>query len=367
MVVQASSRFMMDHASILARCSAPDTRLRGWTDAATWESCMLRLIDVLWASVLLAASCTSHQADNTGGPAGPAGQGSQTVAPPAPPPAPPPPTSVLEQVQHGAPAGVRVAAAGITITGIELFVLTDSKPVPDDGYTGGTLVGVVGGLGGKTLEGRELVRAVIAAKPNPKTLARVALLVAQNDAELLGAPDNPEQRKAKVRPPVIAHNTLMFWVSTTEVPRLLEKAKLDLATGALELSALPISHDKAIANAIASLTGVSVSMHTRAIKTLADACAEPKPRAALLGALASHPRTQSRAAVADAAHKCGTAAVGPLIDAMEHDKSALVRTQAAGALGRVGDPRARPALAKAAKSEDANLAWAANNALKKLQ
>jgi HEAT repeat protein len=45
----------------------------------------------------------------------------------------------------------------------------------------------------------------------------------------------------------------------------------------------------------------------------------------------------------------------------------MVRSRAATALGRVGDKRARPALAKAAKSEDANLSWAANNALKKLE
>jgi HEAT repeat protein len=51
---------------------------------------------------------------------------------------------------------------------------------------------------------------------------------------------------------------------------------------------------------------------------------------------------------------------------MQHDRSAMVRSEAASALGRTGDPRARPALAKAARSDDANLAWAAKNALAKL-
>jgi hypothetical protein len=279
----------------------------------------------------------------------------------------PPPTSVLEQVQRSAPAGTRATAADVMVKGVDLFVLSDGKPVPEDGRAGVMLVGVVGGLGGKILEGRELMKAVIAGKPDVKTLARIALRVAQSDAELLDAPGDPEQRRAKVRPPAFAHNELGFWVLTTEVPRLIERGKLDLTTGALELTELPVSHAKAIENAIASLMGVSVSMHAKAARTLAEACADPRAKAALLSALGTHPRPESRAEVADAVHKCGAEAVAPLIDTMEHDKSAMVRSRAASALGRVGDKRARPALAKAAKSEDANLVWAANNALKKLQ
>ena len=339
---------------------------------ATWEYRMPRLIDVVWASALAAASCDSHKPENTGGQAGQAGQagssdhGTPSDARPAPPPVSPP-TSVLEQVQRAAPPGGRAVAADITVAGVELFVLTDGKPVPDGEYAGGTLVGVAGGLGGKILDGRELVKAVIAGKPDKKTLARVALRVAQSDAELLDAPSDDEQRKAKVRPPTIARNALVFWVRTTNVPRLLERGKLDLTTGALELTDLPISHARAIENAIASLTGVSVSMHAKSARTLAEACDDPKAKAALLSALGTHPRAESRAEVADVVHKCGADAVEPLVDTMEHDKSAMVRSRAASALGRLGDKRARPALAKAAKSEDANLSWAAGNALKKLQ
>jgi hypothetical protein len=328
---------------------------------------MPRLTNLLRASAFVAVACTSHPTDTSGGSAGNQGSQAAPASPPRSPPPAPKPTTVLEQVQHSAPAGARVAPADITVSGIELFVVTDPRPVPDGEYAGGTLVGVVGGLGGKRLEGPDLLRAVIDGKPDRKTLARIALRVAQSDGELLDTPTDDEQRRAKVRPPTIARTALVFWVLTTEVPRILERGKLDLKTGALELSPLPISHDKAIENAITSLTGVSVSMHARAARALADACAEPRPKAALLSALGTHPRAESRAAVADAVHKCGADAVGPLIDAMEHDKSALVRSRAASALGKVGDKRATPALAKAAKSEDANLVWAANNALKKLQ
>jgi len=334
----------------------------------------MHLVRLARASALVAAggfaSCSSHPADNPGGSAGstsPAGQVDARPAAPAPAPAPAPPTSALDQVQRTAPAGTRVAAADITLAGVELVVVTDEKPVPDGEWAGGKLVGVVGGAGGKVVEGPELMTAVIGGKPDRKTLARIALRIAQSDAELLDTATDDEQRKAKVRPPTIARNALVFWVRTTEVPRLIERGKLDLTTGTLELTELPVPHAKAIENAIASLTGVSVSMHAKSARTLAEACAEPRPKAALLSALGTHPRAESRAAVADVVHKCGSDAVEPLVDAMEHDKSAMVRSRAASALGRVGDKRARPALAKAVKSEDANLSWAAANALKKLQ
>jgi HEAT repeat protein len=59
--------------------------------------------------------------------------------------------------------------------------------------------------------------------------------------------------------------------------------------------------------------------------------------------------------------------VDALIHTLEHDKAPLVRGQAANALGAIGEARARPALEKAARSDDANLAWAANHALKQLK
>jgi hypothetical protein len=329
---------------------------------------MSRFIAVVWATALAAASCNGHPADGTTGSAGSAGRAGPADASPATPPAPATPaTSVLEQVQRSAPAGAHAAAADLKVTGIELFVVTTDKPPTDDTTAPGKLVGVAGGLGGKILEGSELMKAVIDAKADKVMLARIALAIAQSDAELLDAPHDAEQRKARVRPPAIARNALVFWVLTTEVPRLIERGTLDLKTGALELADLPVSHAKAIENAIASLTGVSVTMHAKAARTLAESCSEPRARAALLSALGTHPRAESRAEVADAVHKCGADAVAPLTDTMENDRSAMVRSRAATALGKIGDKRARFALAKAAKSEDANLAWAAKNALKKLE
>jgi len=334
---------------------------------------MLRLIAVVSASVLATASCTSNEPKHTAaqGSAGPASAAAPpAAAPEAPAPAPPAaPASVLELVQRWAPQGSQVAPAELTVPGLALFTVTDAKPAGDGEYSGGALVGVAGGVGGKILEGRELVQAASAGKPDRKVLAQVAMRVAQRDGEgdLLDRATSAEQRKAKVTAPTIKGGTLVFWVSTTQPPRSLERGKLDLATGRFELEPVTASHGAAIDDAIAVLAGGVVSRYPSAIDTLVAACAEPKPRQVLLSMLSRHPRDRTRIAIGNALRKCGPVAVDPLINQMEHDPSAMVRAEAAGALGRTGDSRARAALAKAARSDDANLAWAAKNALGKLK
>jgi hypothetical protein len=326
---------------------------------------MTRLLVVIAASVLAGASCSSKSSqDEQRGSAVHRAEAKRTVKPA---PAPPKPTSVLAQIQQWAPAGTRVESAGITVPGIELFTLTDGKPVADDEIAPFKLVGVSGGIGGKILEGRDLVRAAIEGKPDRKTLAQVALWVAEDDGEILGAPKTREQRKAKVAPPAIVRNTLTFSVLTTDVPRQIEQAKLDLATGELDLTLQPVKRDVAISNALRTLVSPSISRHVHAVRALSEACTDPRARQGLLGSLSSHPRAKTRAAIADEAPRCGAPAVDALINAMEHDRSGLVRTRAASALGKLGDSRARPALAKAARGEDADLAWTAGNALKKLR
>ena len=141
---------------------------------------------------------------------------------------------------------------------------------------------------------------------------------------------------------------------------------MDLATGALRHEPLPRPRADAIQHAIAALAGPSARTHAAAARALAAVCDDPIAQAALLANLANHPRVRTRAAVAGVIGRCGAAALVPLISAMERDASGLVRSEAALALGRLGESRARPALARAAKSEDANLAWAAKAALKKL-
>jgi hypothetical protein len=321
---------------------------------------MPRLTAALLGSVL-AAACSSQPAQGSSASAGSSGSGSPVA--PAPAPAPARVATPLEIVQRSAAPNVRVAPAELAVPGVDLFALT-VPPVAGDDTSEVKLAGVVGG---KLVEGRDLMRAAADARPDRKVLARVALAVAQREGDLLDAPTTPEQRKAKVRPPTIAGNALTFWVWTTDVPRSLERGKVDLATGAVDIAPPPMPHDAMIARAIATLGGVSVLRHPAAIKTLADACSDPKARQALVSALASHPRPRTRVAVADQIHRCGAAAVDPLINAMEQDKSAMVRPEAASGLGRVGEPRARPSLAKAARSEDANLAWAAKNALGKIK
>ena len=326
---------------------------------------MLRLIASVSASMLAIAACDSpkaHPAQTGGGSAGSAGSGSQAAATAVKPK----PASVLEQVQQWAPADTQVAPAELKVPGLELFSLAEKASAADDEGAPVRLVGVAGGVGGEILEGRDLVRAAIDGKPDGKTLARVALSVAGDDSELLDAPKTREQKQARVGPPAALHGALVFWVWTTDVPRMVERARVELATGALEIEPPKMSHEVMISNAITTLGSASVSRHAVAIRTLAASCAEPRPRQALLAALGNHPRVKTRVAAAAEAHQCGAAAVDALITAMEKDRAAQVRSQAASTLGRIGDERARPALAKAVRGEDANLAWAAKNALKKI-
>lgn len=324
---------------------------------------VLRVIALVSASLL--AACSSHPTQGAGSAvgsasvSGSAGSGNQAAAAPKP-------ASTLEQVQRSAP-DAKVAPAGLTVPGIDLFLVSDGKPAPEDEGLPPRVVGVAGGAGGALLEGRDLVRAVIERTPaDRKAIAQVALWVAQDDGAILEAAKTPEQRKAKVGPPAVTGGTLGFWVLTTDLTPQVEHGQLDLTNGLLDLQPLPLPPRVAIDRAMITLGSVAVSRHVSAIRTLAAACADSRARQALLGALASHPRVKARAAIADEAHRCGPEAVGALINAMEQDRSALVRRQAAAALGRIGDARARPALAKAARGEDANLAWAAGNALKKI-
>jgi hypothetical protein len=323
---------------------------------------MPRLIAVISATALAAAACSTPQAQTSGAP-GPADNGSQAMSKPTAPSA----STTLEQVQQWAPPGTRVGPAQLPVTGVDLFVLRDDKPVPPDGYSSGSLVGVVGGVGGKIVENRELVRAVIDAKADARTLARVALWVARREGEILDAPQNDEQRKAKVGPPAIAGGSLVFWVWTTGVGRMLQLGKLDLSTAALELGSPPVAQDDRIAAAIAALGGTNPAMQSSAIQTLGAACADASAKQALLGALASHPSDEVRRQVALALKSCGPPAVDALVGALEHDAAKFVRTQAARTLGEIGDARARPALEKAAKSDDYGLAILAKDALAKLK
>jgi hypothetical protein len=282
----------------------------------------------------------------------------------------PKPASTLEQVTRAAP-DAKVAPAGVAVSGIDLFLVSDGKPAPEDEGLPPRVVGVAGGPGGALLEGRDLVRAVIERSEkgggaDRKVIAQVALWVAQDDGAILDKAKTPEQRKARVGPPAVTGRTLGFWVLTTDARPQIEHGELDLSNGLLELQPLPEPAKLAIDRAILTLSSPAASRHAAAIKTLAVACADSRARQALLGALAGHPRVKARAAAADEAHRCGPAAVDALVTAMERERSALVRRQAAAALGRIGDARARPALARASRGEDANLAWTAGNALKKL-
>jgi len=326
---------------------------------------MLRVTVVLASLIAVAACKSDDKKPATESKVGSAGSGTGTGSAGSAAPVAAKPASTLEQVKAWAPKGTTVKAAELKVPGVELFAVMQDKLTEDD-YEAGALAGVVGGQGGKVVEGRELIKAVGDAKADAKTIARVALWAYQEEGELLDKPGNREQTKAHVTAPTIKGTTLKLWVWLDDPPKLLERGTVELATGALELGPLPVKPDVLISNAIRTLAASNVRRYPRAIELLAKTCAEPRSQQTLFAVLSSHARDQTRVAVTEEIHKCGAVAVDPLIFSMEHDKSAMVRAAAATALGRVGAGRARPALAKAARGEDANLVWAAKNALSKI-
>jgi hypothetical protein len=292
---------------------------------------------------------------------------------PPPDPSPPspsaPPRSTLEQVQRWAPAGHTVGGAGVEVPGLDVFMVSPpDAPIPDDGARPYAIVAVSGGAGGKLLEREEVLRAAFAATKDAAKLAELAVLVHHVEGEVLDGPQDDPQRKAGVTAPALTSGgALELWVWTTGVGRMLEHYRVD-ASGRLERIPQVVSADDAVASAVASLAGTSISSQNNAIKKLAGLCAaNPKARQVLLDALAGHKRDDTRAAAADASPACGAAAIAPLIKAMEQDRSGTVRWKAAAALGAIGDAKARPALEKAAKSDSPELAAAAKLALGKLK
>lgn len=191
---------------------------------------MPRAIGILFAT-LLAATCGQRSMQAGGVSSGAPANESQAAAAPE---------TRLQQVQRWAGDDASVTEAGVAVTGLELFVVRGNRPVPPDGYSGGTLVGVAGG---KIVEGRGLVQAAIAAKPPARTLAQIVLWAAKRQAEFLDTPQNDLERRARVAPPAIVGSTLVFWVWTRGKHRLLEVGTLDLSSGGLVFEGPASSHD----------------------------------------------------------------------------------------------------------------------------
>ncbi len=190
---------------------------------------MPRAFGIVFATLL--AACGARPMQASGGSSGAPDNESQAAAAPE---------TRLQQVQRWAGEDVSVTEAGVAITGLELFVVRGNRPVPPDGFTGGTLVGVASG---EIVEGRGLVQAAIAAKPPARTLAQIVLWAAKRQAEILDTPQSDLERRAKVAPPAIAGSTLVFWVWTRGKHRLLEVGTLDLLSGGLVFEGPVPSHD----------------------------------------------------------------------------------------------------------------------------
>jgi hypothetical protein len=277
-------------------------------------------------------------------------------------PSPSSPTTTLEQVQRWAP-GREVVDAGFGVPGVELFRVMDASAPPPDGPPPYEVVAIVGGAGQPILRGDEAMRAVARATQDPVKLAEIALAVNRRSGAVLQAPQDDHQRTRGVTAPAIANGALSFWAVLGGPGLELVQGRLDLSTGTLELGAPSAGDDEAITNALSRLSG---SGYVSALATLKPHCANPKVSQALFEAIARGAKEDLRARAAMTVEACGAAAVEPLIQALETDKSLSVRATAAGVLGRLGDPRAKPALEKASRDSDSYLASVAKEALQKL-
>jgi len=280
------------------------------------------------------------------------------------------PTTTFEQVQRWAPPGTKVVGVGVEIPGIELFGLDDGRPVPMDAYKTYPVVAVVGGLGKPILQGPDVMKAVIAATRDPKLLASATMVVNRRVGQILDSAGDDLQRKRGVTAPALSATALDFWVLSGSPYRNLYHAHLDLGTLAFTFQEPAVPDSEQLANALAVLataTAGRTQTYDLAIDLAVKQCSDPAARKALFEALATGKQEEFRMRVATALKGCGPVAIDPLIATLEKDPSSNVKGTAADVLGQLGDPRAKPALEKAAQSSDSTVSYMAKDALKKLK
>jgi hypothetical protein len=152
---------------------------------------------------------------------------------------PPPRNSraTRDELQRSLGPGVEVGATNLAVRGVELYLVREIDPVawPDIPR----LVGVIGGRGGKMLEGRDLVRAVIATGPALVELARCVLLYDGIRGRVLERAHTDEEQRATVSPPRMANGKLVFWFRGGR-PKLLLEATFDPSTGFIAFRDAPL-------------------------------------------------------------------------------------------------------------------------------
>jgi hypothetical protein len=332
--------------------------------------------------VLLLAACAGDGPPKSGAVANLPNQ--QQVAPSPgsamtqPPATHSPPKTTIEQVERWAPNGASVVdvrsrgEADLDLAaGVDVFMLTvpsQGRPVAD-GRSKFSIVAIAGGVGNPILQDKAAILAAVAkTNKDPQKLACVGLLLDGRDDTPLTSASTDEQRKAGVKAPAIVKNAIEFWIASGSPARNLYHCSLDRSTAALSVGAAPIatSNNVVVDDAASALQSGNPAAMQVAFDALATACSSnPGAKKLLLEILANHAREDARAAAAFSAPKCGHAALAPLITALEHDKSRIVRGKVAFALAELGDKSAIPALEKATTSDIASAAGIALEQLKK--
>jgi HEAT repeats len=184
------------------------------------------------------------------------------------------------------------------------------------------------------------------------------------------ATDQPAAIVAQVTAPRVQGKTLELWARDQRGDNVvryqvdLEAATLSAQTGA-QLAA--VGQD-VVAQALQLLAGSSDTMYPGAIDALVAACSQPRARTALHDVIRNHGNTSAREWAAFQAASChDDETVAILIQALDKDRAAGVRKNAADALGKLAASKARTALERAQKDPDMSVRGAAERAIAKLR
>jgi hypothetical protein len=273
--------------------------------------------------------------------------------------------TTIERVQAtvGNDLGVQVWE-GIKLPGVELFYAANTVE-----YRGIAVID-----GGAPMSGAEAFKAVRArGVSDPTQLAALSLLFFRKGGnpivDATEAGSQPPAVRAAIKPPAIHGNVLEFW-GWDEQHEQVMRHQLDLTTLQLQSqNGQLVTNQSAnpIDQALARLAGPSATMYQGAIDDIVAACSDPRAAAALSQIITTHQHADARSWAAFQSPNCHDAKTVPaLVSALERDKDARVRKQAADALGKLKATAARDALTKAQSDPDADVSGAAGRALKKL-
>lgn len=265
-------------------------------------------------------------------------------------------TDTMAQVKQAAGAGAEVSQfSEATLPDIELFWVSKKTAA---GKLEGRGVAVVSGKL-PWLEGDKAMAAIVSAGvSDAPTLARAVIFLLLGRGELIVAPADwkgaisPAQRAA-LTPPTKTADALEFCYFAGR-PGIL-KVRADLKTwktASTSIDSIAQAAQDPIELATSWLADPGEARNKQGVDKLVATCTDPRAPAALLTAVKSHPKAQTRALAAGGLATCKhTASAAALAATLGTETDVGVRKALVQALGTLADPATRPALEKVAKDD----------------